>query len=55
MCTAKPYNWYMEFIEATAFTKYVYNYLTIDDLSKSETQNIPAHVLRQIAEEIKNV
>jgi len=103
----------MEFIEATAFTKYVYNYLTDDEYlglqsflfkypesgkvvpgsggvrklrwamagrgksssvriiyyfkkkddeiwlltiySKSETQNIPAHVLRQIAEEIKNV
>jgi len=29
--TALPYNWYMEFIEATAFTKYVYTYLTDDE------------------------
>ena len=103
----------MIFIEATAFTKYVYTYLTDDEFlglqsfllrypesgklvpgsggvrklrwamagkgksggvriiyyfkkqddeiwlltiySKSKTDNIPAHVLRQIAEEIKNV
>jgi mRNA-degrading endonuclease RelE of RelBE toxin-antitoxin system len=110
--TAMPYNVSMEFIEATAFTKYVYSYLTDDEYmglqgfllkypeagkvvpgsggvrklrwgmagrgksggvriiyyfkkrddeiwlltiySKSEIENIPAHVLRQIAEEIKN-
>ncbi len=103
----------MEFIEASAFTKYVYNYLTDDEYlglqgfllkypefgkivpgsggirkirwamsgkgksggvrviyyfkkqddeiwlltiySKSEVENIPAHVLRQIAKEIENV
>jgi mRNA-degrading endonuclease RelE of RelBE toxin-antitoxin system len=103
----------MEFIEATAFTKYVYKYLSEDEYlglqsflleypevgkvvpgsggvrkvrwaiagkgksggvrviyyfkrhedeiwlltiySKSETENIPAHILRQIAKEIENV
>ena len=113
ICTAKPYNCIVEFIEATAFTKYVYTYLTDDEYlglqsfllrypesgkivpgsggvrklrwavagrgkrggvriiyyfkkqddeiwlltiySKRKTDNIPAHVLRQIAEEIKNV
>jgi mRNA-degrading endonuclease RelE of RelBE toxin-antitoxin system len=108
-----PYNRVMEFIETTAFTKYVYSYLTDDEYlglqsfllkhpesgkvvpgsggvrklrwgiagkgksggvriiyyfkkreneiwlltiySKSEIENIPAHVLRKIAEEIKNV
>jgi len=103
----------MEFIEATAFTKYVYDYLSEDEYqglqnyllqypetgkvvpgsggvrkirwrmagkgksggvraiyyfkkqddeiwlltiySKSEEENIPAHVLREIAKEIKNV
>jgi mRNA-degrading endonuclease RelE of RelBE toxin-antitoxin system len=113
ICTARPYNWVVIFIEATAFTKYVYTYLTDDEFlglqsfllrypesgkivpgsggvrklrwamagkgnsggvriiyyfkkqddeiwlltiySKSKTDNIPAHVLRQIAEEIKNV
>ncbi len=103
----------MEFIEASAFTKYVYKYLSEDEYlglqsfllqypeagkvvpksggvrkvrwamtgkgksggvrviyyfkkkddeiwlltiySKSETENIPAHVLRQIAKEIENV
>lgn len=29
--TALPYNHYMEFIEATAFTKYVYDYLSEDE------------------------
>ena len=29
--TALPYNFIMEFIEATAFTKYVYDYLTEDE------------------------
>jgi len=29
--TAKPYNPKMEFIEATAFTKYVYDYLSEDE------------------------
>ena len=29
--TALPYNSIMEFIEATAFTKYVYDYLTEDE------------------------
>lgn len=29
--TAMPYNHYMEFIEATAFTKYVYDYLSEDE------------------------
>jgi len=113
ICTAKPYNCIVEFIEATAFTKYVYTYLTDDEYlglqsflfkypesgklvpgsggvrklrwamtgkgkrggvriiyyfkkqddeiwlltiySKSERSNIPGHVLRQIAGEIKNV
>ena len=103
----------MEFIEATAFTKYVYKYLSEEEyfglqsfllefpeagkivpgsggvrkvrwaiagkgksggvrviyyfkrqddeiwlltiFSKSETENIPAHILRQIAKEIENV
>jgi mRNA-degrading endonuclease RelE of RelBE toxin-antitoxin system len=107
-----PYNGFMEFIEATAFTKYVYDYLSEDEYldlqsfllqypqsgkvvrgsggvrrvrwamtgkgksgglrviyyfkkqddeiwllticSKSEVENIPAHVLRQIAKEIEN-
>jgi mRNA-degrading endonuclease RelE of RelBE toxin-antitoxin system len=111
--TALPYNPGMEFIEATAFTRHVYSYLTDDEYmglqsfllkypeagkvvpgaggvrklrwgmagrgksggvriiyffkkrddeiwlltiySKSETENIPAYILRQIAEEIKNV
>jgi mRNA-degrading endonuclease RelE of RelBE toxin-antitoxin system len=113
ICTAKPYNCIVEFIEATAFTKNVYIYLTDDEYlglqsfllkypesgklvpgsggvrklrwamaekgkrggvriiyyfkkqddeiwlltiySKSERDNIPGHVLRQIAGEIKNV
>lgn len=29
--TAQPYNECMEFIEATAFTKYVYDYLSEDE------------------------
>jgi len=29
--TAQPYNKYMKFIEATAFTKYVYDYLSDDE------------------------
>jgi mRNA-degrading endonuclease RelE of RelBE toxin-antitoxin system len=107
-----PYNTSMEFIEATAFTKYVYDYLSDDEYlglqsfllqypeagkvvpgsggvrkvrwamtgrgksggvrviyyfkrqddeiwlltiySKSEKENIPAHILRQIAKEIEN-
>ena len=107
-----PYNNFMEFIEATAFTKYVYNYLSDDEYlglqsfllqyseagkivrgsggvrkvrwaisgkgksggvrviyyfkkqdgeiwvltiySKNEVENIPAHVLCQIAKEIEN-
>lgn len=107
-----PYNIFVEFIEASIFTKYVYSYLTEDEYlglqgfllkfpeagkvvsgsggvrklrwgmagsgkqggvrviyyfkkredeiwlltiySKSEVENIPAHILRQIAEEIKN-
>lgn len=111
--TAKPYNCIVEFIEAPAFTKYVYTYLTDDEYlglqsflfkypesgklvpgsggvrklswamtgegkrggvriiyyfkkqndeiwlltiySKSERGNIPGHVLRQIAGEVKNV
>jgi mRNA-degrading endonuclease RelE of RelBE toxin-antitoxin system len=111
--TAKPYNGFMEFIEATAFTKYLYDYLSEDEYiglqsfllqypesgkvvpgsggvrkvrwamsgrgksggvrviyyfkkqddeiwlltiySKNEVENIPAHVLRQIAKEIENV
>jgi mRNA-degrading endonuclease RelE of RelBE toxin-antitoxin system len=110
--TALPYNRFMEFIEATAFTKYVYDYLTDDEFlglqgfllkypefgkivpgsggvrkllwgasgkgksggvrviyyfkkqddeiwlltiySKNETENIPAHILRQIRKEIEN-
>ena len=110
--TALPYNRFMEFIEATAFTKYVYDYLTDDEFlglqgfllkypelgkivpgsggvrklrwgasgkgksggvrviyyfkkqddeiwlltiySKSEVENIPAHILRQIRKEIEN-
>jgi mRNA-degrading endonuclease RelE of RelBE toxin-antitoxin system len=113
ICTAKPYNAFMIFIEATPFTKYIYTYLTDDEFlglqsfllrypesgkivpgsggvrklrwavagkgksggvrviyyfkkqddeiwlltiySKSKKDNIPAHVLRQIVEEIKNV
>ena len=31
LCTALPYNACMEFIEATAFTKYVYDYLSEDE------------------------
>lgn len=31
ICTAKPYNQIVIFIEATAFTKYVYTYLTDDE------------------------
>ena len=31
MGTAMPYNKFMEFIEATAFTKYVYEYLSEDE------------------------
>lgn len=108
-----PYNEYVEFIEASAFTKHIYEYLSEDEYlglqsfllqypeagkivpksggvrkvrwamsgrgksggvrviyyfkkqddeiwlltiySKSETENIPAHVLRQIAKEIENV
>jgi mRNA-degrading endonuclease RelE of RelBE toxin-antitoxin system len=108
-----PYNAPMEFIEATTFTKYVYDYLSEDEYlglqsyllqypeagqvvpgsggvrkirwaifgkgksggvrviyyfkkqddeiwlltmySKNEVENIPAHVLRQIAKEIENV
>jgi hypothetical protein len=108
-----PYNMYMEFIEASAFTRHVYEYLTEDEFlglqsylfvypesgkvvpgsggvrklrwaitgsgksggvrviyyfkkqddeiwlltiySKHETDNIPAHILRKIAEEIKYV
>ncbi len=108
-----PYNGFMEFIEATIFTKYVYDYLSEDEYlglqsfllqypeagkvvrgsggvrkvrwaiagkgksggvrviyyfkrqedeiwlltiySKNEVENIPAHVLRQIAKEIENV
>lgn len=108
-----PYNKFMEFIEATLFTKLIYAYLTDDEYlglqgyllqfpesgkvvpgsggvrklrwamsgtgkrggvrviyyfkkqddeiwlltiySKSETENIPAHILRKIAEEIQNV
>lgn len=111
--TAMPYNEYVEFIEASAFTKHIYEYLSEDEYlglqsfllqypeagkivpksggvrkvrwamsgrgksggvrviyyfkkqddeiwlltiySKSETENIPAHVLRQIAKEIENV
>src|SRR4029077_16282439 len=111
--TALPYNKLMEFIEATAFTKYLYDYLTEDEYlglqsfllqypesgkvvrgsggvrkvrwamsgkgkssgvrviyyfkkqdveiwlltiySKNEVENIPAHVLRQIAKEIEDV
>jgi mRNA-degrading endonuclease RelE of RelBE toxin-antitoxin system len=111
--TAKPYNPFMEFIEAVAFTKYVYDYLSEDEYlglqgylvqypesgkvvpgsggvrkvrwkmsgkgksggvrviyyfkkqddeiwlltiySKNEVENIPAHILRQIAKEIENV
>jgi mRNA-degrading endonuclease RelE of RelBE toxin-antitoxin system len=107
-----PYNGSMEFIEAIAFTKYVYDYLSEDEYlglqsfllqypeagkivrgsggvrkvrwaiagkgksggvrviyyfkkqedeiwmltiySKNEIENIPAHVLRQIAKEIEN-
>jgi len=112
-CTALPYNKLMEFIEATAFTKYLYDYLSEDEYlglqsfllqypesgkvvrgsggvrkvrwamsgkgksggvrviyyfkkqdveiwlltiySKNEVENIPAHVLRQIAKEIEDV
>ena len=111
--TAMPYNQSMEFIEATAFTKHVYKYLSDDEFlglqsflleypeagkvvpgsggirkvrwaiagkgksggvrviyyfkrqeseiwlltiySKNEIENIPAHILRQIAKEIQNV
>ena len=111
--TAMPYNYFVEFIEAVAFTKYVYDYLSEDEYqglqsfllqypesgkivpgsgglrkirwaisgkgksggvrviyyfkkqddeiwlltiySKSEVENIPAHILRQIAKEIENV
>ena len=111
--TALPYNQLMEFIEATAFTKYLYDYLSEDEYlglqsfllqypesgkvvrgsggvrkvrwamsgkgksggvriiyyfkkqvdeiwlltiySKNEVENIPAHLLRQIAKEIENV
>ena len=111
--TALPYNAFMEFIEAVAFTKYLYDYLSEDEYiglqgfllqypesgkivrgsdgvrkvrwvmagrgksggvrviyyfkkqdneiwlltiySKSEMENIPAHVLREIAKEIENV
>ena len=111
--TALPYNPSMEFIESTAFTKHVYQYLSEDEFlglqsflleypeagkvvpgsggirkvrwaisgkgksggvrviyyfkrqeyeiwlltiySKSEIENIPAHILRQIAKEIQNV
>ena len=108
-----PYNKLLEFIEATAFTKYLYDYLSEDEYlglqsfllqhpesgkvvrgsggvrkvrwamsgkgqsggvrviyyfkkqdveiwlltiySKNEVENIPAHVLRQIAKEIEDV
>jgi mRNA-degrading endonuclease RelE of RelBE toxin-antitoxin system len=111
--TALPYNLFMEFIEAIAFTKYIYDYLSEDEYlglqsfllrypesgkvvpgsggvrkvrwamsgkgksgglrviyyfkkqddeiwlltiySKSEVENLPAHVFRQIAKEIENV
>jgi mRNA-degrading endonuclease RelE of RelBE toxin-antitoxin system len=111
--TALPYNQLMEFIKATAFTKYLYYYLSEEEYlglqsfllqypesgkivrgtggvrkvrwamsgkgksggvrviyyfkrqddeiwlltiySKNEVENIPAHVLRQIAKEIENV
>ena len=111
--TAQPYNQFVEFIEATAFTKHVYDYLSEEEYlglqsfllqnpeagkivrgsggvrkvrqamagkgksggvrviyyfkkqddeiwlltiySKSEIENIPAHVLRQIAKEIEDV
>jgi hypothetical protein len=42
-----PYNVGVEFIEASIFTKYVSIYLTEDEI-----ENIPAHILRKIAEEI---
>lgn len=29
--TAQPYNWFVEFIEAAAFTKYIYDYLSDDE------------------------
>jgi mRNA-degrading endonuclease RelE of RelBE toxin-antitoxin system len=112
-CTAMPYNQFMEFIEAVAFTKHLYEYLSEDEYSglqsfllqypesgkvvrgsggvrkirwamsgkgkrggvrviyyfkkqadeiwlltiysKNEVENIPAHVLREIAQEVKNV
>jgi mRNA-degrading endonuclease RelE of RelBE toxin-antitoxin system len=111
--TAVPYNMFMLFIEATAFTKHVYDYLSEKEYhglqifllqspeagkivrgsggvrkvrwamagkgksggvrviyyfkrqdneiwlltiySKNEIENIPAHILRQIAKEIQNV
>jgi mRNA-degrading endonuclease RelE of RelBE toxin-antitoxin system len=111
--TAMPYNRCVEFIEASAFTRYIYTYLTDDEYlglqayllqypesgnvipgsggvrklrwaipgkgksggiriiyyykrhedeiwlltiySKSQVENIPAHVLRQIAKEIRDV
>ena len=78
----------MEFIEATAFTRHLYDYLTEDEYwglqsflvnypeygkvvpgtggvrkirwaltgsGKREVENIPPHILRQIAEEIEDV
>jgi len=43
----------MEFIEATAFTKHISS--IYPRYSKSEIENIPAHILHQIAKEIENV
>jgi hypothetical protein len=51
----------MVFIETSAFTKLIYNYLSEDEIwlltiySKSAAENISAKVLRQIAKEIENV
>lgn len=64
--TALPYNHCMEFIEATAFTKHVYEYLSDEEYlglqsfllqypEAGKIENIPAHILRQIAKEIENV
>jgi len=41
------------FRETPVFTRHTANYLAL--LSKSERDTIPAHILKQIIEEMKNV
>ena len=54
--TAMPYNQSMEFIEATAFTKHVYKYLSEDEFLGLQSFLLEyPRSLRQIAKGIENV